>query len=83
VSDLRYTPQLFTDYGLTKGELVEIVATAEENAYLGYDKATGEYDATKIAESVAFDLGHDEWLDVETHPLWDIAAETAMHREED
>lgn len=78
----RWTRQLETDYGLTKAAYAEIVATAAENAWVGYDAQTGEYDATTIAESVAQDLDHDEWLDDETHPVWEIAAETATIHEE-
>lgn len=29
--------------------------------------------ATMLAEQVAFNLGHDEWLDDETHDVWYLA----------
>lgn len=73
----RYTKQLLIDYKLTEREYVEIVASAAERAWLGYDRNTGLTSATTIAETVAHDLKHDEWLDDETHPVWDIAAEVA------
>ena len=28
---------------------------------------------THLAEETAIALGHDEWLDVETHPIWEMA----------
>ena len=31
--------------------------------------------ATTLAESAANTLGHDEWLDDETHWIWDLAIE--------
>jgi hypothetical protein len=31
--------------------------------------------ATTLAESAANTLGHDEWLDDETHWIWDLALE--------
>jgi len=77
-----YSKQMLTDYGLTRADYSEIVATAVENCWVGYDKQTGETYATPIAESIAHDLGHDEWLDDETHPVWEIAAEVAMRAEE-
>ena len=36
--------------------------------------------ATSLAEAAAITLGHDEWLDDETHWIWDLAVET--HSEE-
>lgn len=29
--------------------------------------------ATQLAEATAIALGHDEWLDDETHWIWDLA----------
>lgn len=79
----HYTKQLLLDYGLTEKDYIEIVATAAENAWAGYDKITGETGPTQIAEAVAHDLGHAEWLDDETHPVWDIAAEVAEAADEE
>ncbi|MFA4971256.1 MAG: hypothetical protein WC683_01500 [bacterium] len=36
-----------------------------------------EANATQIAENVAHDLGHDEWLDDDTHWIWDVAMDAA------
>ena len=33
----------------------------------------GEVNATKLAENIAWELNHDEWLDDETHEVWDVA----------
>jgi len=30
-----------------------------------------------LAENIAWELKHDEWLDQESHELWDIALELA------
>jgi D-alanyl-D-alanine dipeptidase len=82
MKDIRWTRQIWDDYGLRPSDFTEIIATAAANAWVGYDKITGEYDATKIAESVAQDLEHAEWLDDETHPVWEIALFTALIHEE-
>ena len=37
----------------------------------------GLVNATKLAENIAWELKHDEWLDQEDHELWDIALELA------
>jgi len=39
------------------------------------DGITGEVNLTKLAEECAIALGHTEWLDDETHPVWDWAIE--------
>lgn len=31
--------------------------------------------ATNLAENTAWTMGHDEWLDDETHPVWEVALE--------
>lgn len=78
---VQYTKSMLTNYGLSKANYREIVATAHEDACMGYDSITGEYIAGIIAEAVAHDLDHDEWLDDETHPVWDIAADVAEQME--
>jgi hypothetical protein len=35
----------------------------------------GEINMTHLAESCANDLDHSEWLDDETHIIWDVASE--------
>lgn len=32
---------------------------------------------TELAEAAAHELDHDEWLDDETHEVWDLAIEVA------
>jgi len=47
----------------------------EENYADFIDPKTGELDFTSLAEHCAQELGHDEWLDDETHFVWDAAVE--------
>jgi hypothetical protein len=37
----------------------------------------GEVNCTKLAENAASYLDHDEWLDDETHWIWDVAVDMA------
>lgn len=41
------------------------------------DPRTGEVNLTRLAEECAFVLNHPDWLDDETHPVWDWAIEAA------
>lgn len=43
------------------------------------DRATNEVNITQLAENVAHDFNHDEWLDDETHFIWDEAANAAEY----
>ena len=43
------------------------------NAY--HEAGTDEINSTLLAESAADHFGHDEWLDDETHFVWDAAFE--------
>lgn len=36
-----------------------------------------EANATQLAENVAHEMDHDEWLDDETHWIWDVVMDTA------
>lgn len=36
---------------------------------------TDEPQYTELAEAAAHDFDHDDWLDDETHPVWDWAIE--------
>jgi hypothetical protein len=45
------------------------------------DRKTDEINCTGLAESCAFDLGHAEWLDDETHEVWDVAVTVAHEAE--
>lgn len=44
---------------------------------LAIERETGEVNATLLAELCADDLDHPEWLDDETHDIWDAACEVA------
>lgn len=46
----------------------------------GIDPTTGLADLTTMAEEAAFDLDHPEWLDDETHIVWDLAIKVAEKR---
>lgn len=76
---VRYTTQLKADYGLTATDFAEIVATANEDFWT-CDDGDG-YNATVLAENVAHDLNHDEWLDDPTHPVWDVCADACLAAE--
>lgn len=39
--------------------------------------AGGEVNSTQLAEAAAAYFGHSEWLDEETHWVWDLALECA------
>lgn len=41
------------------------------------DRTTGLANLTELAEAAAHELDHDEWLDDETHEVWDLAIEVA------
>ena len=43
-----------------------------DNKYDYYDEFLDK-DYTKIAEDCAIAMDHDEWLDDETHWIWDLA----------
>ncbi len=43
------------------------------------DPVTGEVNFTELAENTAHALDHDEWLDEETHWIWDLAVECGEH----
>jgi len=37
----------------------------------------GEINLTTLAEDVAWELGHDEWLDDSTHAVWEVVVDAA------
>jgi len=39
------------------------------------DRRSGEINATLLAENAAHAFDHDEWLDDETHYVWELALE--------
>lgn len=43
----------------------------------GGDPALAFVNLTRLAEEAAHALDHDEWLDDETHPVWDAAVAEA------
>lgn len=47
----------------------------------GLDPLTNQFNCTSLAEQCAWDLDHDEWLDDDTHIVWDIAVDEAQRAE--
>lgn len=60
-------------------EMRSILADPKSAAfdYIGGDPEMGFVNLTALAEMAAKALGHDEWLDHEDHPVWDVAIEAA------
>jgi len=56
-----------------KSHMVNLI----NSGYITRDMYTGEINATEMAEMTAYDLGHSEWLDDETHVVWDAALDVA------
>ena len=42
----------------------------------------GEVNCTRLAENAAWEFDHDEWLDDETHWVWDLAVDIGAWAEE-
>ncbi len=73
----QYTKSILVDYHLSPSQFEMIFNAAARCAEDFRDPQTDEINATGIAEYVAHSFGHAEWLNDETHPVWDIAAYTA------
>jgi hypothetical protein len=43
-----------------------------------FDGKTGELNTTLLAENAAHAFDHDEWLDDETHYIWEVAFEVEV-----
>ena len=54
-----------------------ILGTARTFVRQAIDPRTGEANLTYIGEQTAWELGHGEWLDDESHPVWTAAVEAA------
>lgn len=52
-----------------------IKAAAKLNLAWSWDDLLLDYNATKLAELTAGELGHYEWLDDDLHPLWDYVVD--------
>jgi hypothetical protein len=74
---MKYNKNMLKDYGLTKEAFNIILNLARIYAPACYDNQTGEYNAGLLAETVAEDLMHDEWLDDE-HPIYDVCADICI-----
>jgi hypothetical protein len=75
-----YQQNMKSDYDLAERQFDAIFDLCRGNAGDFRDPQTDEVNATGLAEFVAYSLDHDEWLDVDGHPLWDIAAYVAEVR---
>lgn len=78
---LKWSSQIERDYGLSRANFAVIVRKARELAGEHVDHETGEVNTTALAEAVAYELEFDDWLDDETHPVWDIAVDEAFEYE--
>lgn len=63
------TDEQLAEWDLTLADYRAIRESARDNAAQADDFGCN---ATVLAELVAEELDHDEWLDDETHPLWDV-----------
>ena len=77
---MRYQKQWQADYGLSQTVWTQVVHTAER-LLPEYVEVDG-INATLLAVAVAAELVKWEWLDSETHPLWDLCADLANKYEE-
>jgi hypothetical protein len=62
----KYYASFASDFGMSKVEFNELLERA-----LSY--ASDHENSTELAETLAWNLNRDEWLDDDAHPLWDIA----------
>lgn len=60
-------------------EMRRILSNPESGVFdrIGGDPGMGFVNLTTLAEEAANNLGHNEWLDDESHPVWDVAIEAA------
>ena len=62
---------------LTKGQVRDwMIAEVNASTYY-FEPGTGEVNSTLLAESAAEHFNHHEWLDDETHFVWEAAVEAA------
>ena len=61
----------------TPAAITKLAVTIRDYAMAHYDvdfmRSLGS--CTAMAECVAHDMGHDEWLDDETHIVWDVVCD--------
>jgi hypothetical protein len=63
----------------------QITQAYKMGRHLFLEHITPEWDAvnmTTLAEAIAHELHHDEWLDDETSKIWDIAFEIGVEYDE-
>ncbi len=73
--------QDFSEWGLSQAKARGLRARVRQLCSEFVDRYTGLVNTTELAEGVAFEFEHDEWLDDETHPLWDMVVEIAQSYE--
>ena len=79
---MQYQKQWQADYNLSQTVWTQIVRTTKRLLPEFIDSMTDEVNATVLAEAVAAEYDEWEWLDSETHPLWDLCADLAIKYEE-
>lgn len=65
---LKYEDQWWRDYKIDREQWLEIEQAMEDE----YNQSSS-INPTVLAENTAIAVGHDEWLDDETHPIWELA----------
>jgi hypothetical protein len=73
----RWTSQMQTDWGFNRQQFDQVVRYMRQNVEDSVDNQTGEVNATSLAEDAAHGLGQSDWLDDDTHPIFDIAVDVA------
>jgi hypothetical protein len=78
-------PHTLSRFGLASGAVVDAAMVGNLLAHEEREHARvimafwiaklGPDNMTMLAENTANEMGHDEWLDDETHWIWDLAAE--------
>jgi hypothetical protein len=74
---MQYQKQYLAEYGLTREDFMRMWRAARSLVTEVVDLDTAEVSPTELAEAVAAELDKWEWLDDETHPLWELAVEVA------
>ena len=57
---------------------IEIIKYVESIKQEHYDPALLDYNLTSLAKDAADHFGHDDWLDDESHPLWEIVSDVTQ-----
>jgi hypothetical protein len=70
--------QQLKEWGMTWEEYKALVKAAYRQAGEHADRATGEVNCTQLAEALADEFNHPEWLDDDLHVVWTLAVDAAL-----